>query len=44
MQAFKKNNTSFEKFGGDICHIIPPRQKFGGDISPPSPPGFTPLL
>ena len=30
--------------GGDKRHVIPPMSKHGGDISPPSPPGFTPLL
>ena len=31
--------------GGDKRHVIPSMSKHGGgDISPPSPPGFTPLL
>ena len=30
--------------GGDKRHVIPPMLKHGGDTSPPSPPGFTPLI
>ena len=32
--------------GGDVCTGHPPTQKSGGggDTSPPSPPGFTPVI
>ena len=41
-----KKNNRFEgqNMGGDKRHVIPPMSKHGGDISPPSPPGFTPLV
>ena len=32
------------KSGGIFVQAIPPTQKSGGDTSPPSPPGFTPVV
>ena len=41
----KKKPTDLRvKTWGDKRHVIPPMSKHGGDISPPSPPGFTPLV
>ena len=40
----KKTTDLRVKTWGDKRHVIPPMSKHGGDISPPSPPGFTPLV
>ena len=46
LQNNKKNNRfEGQNMGGDERHVIPPPcQNMGGDVSPPSPPGFTPLI
>ena len=43
-QNKKNNRFEGQNMGGDKRHVIPPMSKHGGDISPPSPPGFTPLM
>ena len=40
----KKATDLRVKTWGDKRHVITPMSKHGGDISPPSPPGFTPLI
>ena len=40
----KKNNRFEGQNMGGIKDMLSPHVKTWGDISPPSPPGFTPLL